>query len=186
MSPSDGESRNSPLSRSELINEIRNFEIKPTAFLKGNFEKDITPGCPLYDFLITRRAIVFYLNLLRFCLQGTNKNNSRYMHFIDAYRSVNILYYDAMNVLLKDCFEQYKRAKAIEDVGSNAPVCDVYFEHYVDKKFEDSLYQSICVYTEANNSFNRSDNTTGIPGVPYISYFEDIMVFYKMNKLLNG
>ena len=186
INPSDGENRNNPLSRAELIKEISKYEIQPAAFLKGNLDEDIRPGCPLYDFLITRKGVIFYLNLLRFCLQGTTKKNTRYAHFIDAYRNRNILYYDAMNVLLKDCFEQYKRDKEIEEAGSNAPVCDVYFEHYVDKKFEDTLYHSICVYTEANNSFNRFDNQTSIPSIPYISYFEDIMVFYKMNTLLNG
>ena len=184
--PVTGTKRVAPLSESNLIATIYNYENAPVAFSSGALGSIIKPNSSLYDYLITRKGIVFYLNLLRHCLAGTYRANARCTRFIKAYQDKNMLYYDAMSVLLQDCLQQYRRANAIKKAGSNAPICDAYFERYVEKKYEDKLYRSISVYTEEKNCFNRYENKTGIPGVPYISYFEDIMVFYKMNKLLNG
>ena len=172
--------------KQKLIKVIRDFEDKPETFGNDNLQNIIKPNTPLYDYLVTRNGIVFYLNLLERCVAGIYSNNVVYADFLDAYRGKDMLYYDAMSVLVQDCVRQYSRAKEIEDAGSDAPICNAYFERYADKKYEDRLYHSISVYTEANNYFNRHETKPGDSSRPYISYFEDIMLFYEMNQLLTN
>ena len=117
-------------------------------------------------------------------MEGKYSNNVIYAEFLDAYRDKDMLYYDAMRVLVQDCVRQYRRAKEIEAAGSNAPICSAYFERYIEESSEDKLYHNISVYTEANNYFNRHETKPGDSSHPYISYFEDIMLFYEMNQLL--
>lgn len=172
--------------RQKLIKAIRDFEDKPETFGKDNLQSIIKPGTPLYNYLVTRKGIVFYLNLLKHCLAGTYRADAKCARFVNVYQGKNKLYYDAMSMLVQDCVRQYNRAKEIEADGSNAPIHDAYFERYADEIYEDKLYHSISVYTEANNYFNRHETKPGGPPCPYISYFEDIMLFYEMNQLLNN
>lgn len=180
--------QSAPLDNLTLLQEIDKWKSDPGRLIDNIFNGNQKLGTLLVHY--ANKTIIFYLELLKCCLQGLSSTVAGYKAYIDDYQSKDPLYYEALSILAEDCIRQYHHAQTMENKQRHrAPINKAYYDAYVPNEYEDKLYHSIGVYTRMDNKFNCYDFLKEDIGIsshthPYISYYADVMVFQKMNEFM--
>lgn len=166
--------------------------------------KPIKPSSRVFYTLLKNGVLQFYLDLLNEAedtrkelqdLRSEKLDDESWKGFYETIKShtdtfvqksgigsaASEYYRNIMCVLVYETLEQY--AKEVGDTISYSIFSsDFYYCQYAPKKDDDSFYQCVEAYCNAENDFNSYRHFDNNMVNPYISYFADLAFFEAMNQ----
>lgn len=129
----------------------------------------------------TKHFLPFYISLLRDCIKGRRSDtvNKAYVIRLNNIRITDPEYAGALDCLIEDCFEQYKKEICAEgNPFRSSESYKAYSKRYINKKKEDQLYYAISLFTDQRSRCNSYSSF----GTGYVGYYADLHLFFRMNK----